>query len=284
MSEKNTKKTGLVLSCWIVAALILLIVFFVKSNDIVKNLRETNFFERVFGTTPEFAKKPEKESPADGAEKKPSEPLQIETAPVPETAMPVEPVPARQPPEKKPVPDRVEPVPAVAGKTDAAGTAGTGKNVQAPQAPVKAVPPAPAVTDVKLCFVQIDADGNVNRKQIVRSLPRTDVPLTASIQALLDGPQLADRKSGCMSLIPKGTKLLGVTVKDGVALLNFSEDFEYNTYGVEGYLGQLMQIVYTATSFSTVSSVQFLLEGQKKEYLGSEGVWIGSPLARSTFR
>jgi spore germination protein GerM len=87
-----------------------------------------------------------------------------------------------------------------------------------------------------------------------------------------------------MSLIPKGTKLLGVTVKDGVALLNFSEDFEYNTYGVEGYLGQLMQIVYTATSFSTVSSVQFLLEGQKKEYLGSEGVWIGSPLARSTFR
>nr|WP_257225304.1 GerMN domain-containing protein [Treponema parvum] len=52
---------------------------------------------------------------------------------------------------------------------------------------------------------------------------------------------------------------------------------------MEGYLGQLMQIVYTATSFSTVDSVQFLIEGQKKDYLGSEGVWIGSPLARSSF-
>ncbi|QTQ17448.1 GerMN domain-containing protein [Treponema parvum] len=68
-----------------------------------------------------------------------------------------------------------------------------------------------------------------------------------------------------------------------MAFLNFSEEFEYNPYGVEGYLGQLMQIVYTATSFSTVDSVQFLIEGQKKDYLGSEGVWIGSPLARSSF-
>ena len=43
---------------------------------------------------------------------------------------------------------------------------------------------------------------------------------------------------------------------------------------VEGYVNQLMQIVYTATSFSTVNSVQFLIEGEKREYLGSEGQWI----------
>jgi spore germination protein GerM len=45
-----------------------------------------------------------------------------------------------------------------------------------------------------------------------------------------------------------------------------------------------MQVVYTATAFSTVDSVQILIDGEKKEYLGSEGVWIGSPLARSSFR
>ena len=43
-----------------------------------------------------------------------------------------------------------------------------------------------------------------------------------------------------------------------------------------------MQIVYTATEYSTVNSVQILIDGQKKEYL-SEGVWIGSPLSRSSF-
>ena len=74
-------------------------------------------------------------------------------------------------------------------------------------------------------------------------------------------------------------------MRNGVASLNFSDAFEYSqSYGVEGYLAQLMQIVYTATSFPTVSSVQFLIEGQKKEYLGSEGVWIGGPLGRASFK
>ena len=86
-----------------------------------------------------------------------------------------------------------------------------------------------------------------------------------------------------MSLIPEGTKLLGAKVQNGIAYLDFSENFEFNSYGVEGYNGQLMQIVYTATNFSTVKSVQFLIEGKKKEYLGSEGQWIGSPLSRSAF-
>ena len=61
------------------------------------------------------------------------------------------------------------------------------------------------------------------------------------------------------------------------------EQFEFNTVGMDGYQAQLMQIVYTATEFGTVNSVQFLIEGQKKEYLGSEGIWIGSPLSRSSF-
>ena len=87
-----------------------------------------------------------------------------------------------------------------------------------------------------------------------------------------------------MSLIPEGTRLLGASVKNGTATLNFNEAFELNqTVGVEGYIAQLMQIVYTATEFSTVRSVQILIEGEKKDYLGSEGQWIGSPLARSSF-
>ena len=84
--------------------------------------------------------------------------------------------------------------------------------------------------------------------------------------------------------IPEGTKLLGARVANKTATLNFSESFSFNKYGVQGYLGQLMQIVYTATSFSTIDNVQFLIEGQKLEYLGGEGVWIGSPLSRISFK
>ena len=68
-----------------------------------------------------------------------------------------------------------------------------------------------------------------------------------------------------------------------VATINFSEDFLFNKYGVEGIYGQLMQVVYTATAFSNIDSVQFLIEGAKQEYLG-EGIYVGAPLPRSVFR
>ena len=44
-----------------------------------------------------------------------------------------------------------------------------------------------------------------------------------------------------------------------------------------------MQVVYTATAFSNIDSVQFLIEGAKQDYLG-EGVYVGAPLPRSIFR
>ena len=80
-----------------------------------------------------------------------------------------------------------------------------------------------------------------------------------------------------------GKRLIGASVKNGTATLNFSGEFEFNQYGIEGLRGQLQQIVYTATAFPTVESVQFLVDGEKKEYLGQEGVWIGTPLGRNSF-
>lgn len=141
----------------------------------------------------------------------------------------------------------------------------------------------PATVAAKICFVAIDSDGPVIRKEVSRQVAK-DSPLTESLNSLLAGPNATESKTGCRTLIPSGTKLYSAVVKNGTATLNFSEEFEFNTYGVEGFLSQLMQIVYTATNFSTVQNVQILIEGEKKEYLGSEGVWIGSPLSRASFR
>ncbi|GMO46836.1 MAG: GerMN domain-containing protein [Treponemataceae bacterium] len=137
---------------------------------------------------------------------------------------------------------------------------------------------------LKVWFVEIQSDGSVSRKETARDSPATDSPLTAAIRALLSGPSALERGKGCGTLIPDGTRLLSAAVRNGVATLNFSDEFQYNRYGVEGYMGQLMQVVYTATAFPTVDSVQFLIEGERGEYIGSEGVWIGSPLSRSSFR
>ncbi|MDR3124205.1 MAG: GerMN domain-containing protein, partial [Treponema sp.] len=66
------------------------------------------------------------------------------------------------------------------------------------------------------------------------------------------------------------------------AYLSFSEDFQFNTYGVEGYIGQLRQIIWTATEFPNISDVQILIEGRRIDYLG-ERIAIGSPLGRDAF-
>ena len=135
----------------------------------------------------------------------------------------------------------------------------------------------------KIYLVKIDSDGKLVRKPVMRQLVKTDSPLTDAINSLLQGPTTEEAKQGFRSFIPPYTKLLSIEVKNGVAEVNKSEDFQFNQYGIEAYQAQLEQIVFTACEFSTVSSVQFLINGKKKEYLGAEGIWIGSPLSVNSF-
>ena len=133
-----------------------------------------------------------------------------------------------------------------------------------------------------LYFIRIGSDGSVLRVRADRGLPVSDSPLRDVIQALITGPNAEERQSGLVSLIPAGTRLLSVTIRGDTAYINFSEDFQYNTYGAEGYNGQLRQIVFTATEFPNVRDVQILIESGRVDYLG-ENVWIGSPLSREMF-
>ena len=288
MAKKNTKKkqTGLALACWILGFLILLIVFLIKQEDIKTNLKTTNFFERLFGSTPEFIANHEikEEIPEN------DEPVLkiVEEKPAPKTeekkveeVKPVEPVYV---PEVKKEEKAPEVKPEVKNETkQPAKTESVQKKKSEAAKPAAPVVEKKQVTNQKLCFVYIGEDGVVSRKIITREVEKNDSPLVTNINLLIKGPNSSAAAKGYTSLIPSGTRLLSASVRDGIAYLNFSEDFEFNYVGVDGYLGQLMQIVYTATEFSTVKGVQFLIEGQKKEYLGSEGVWIGTPLARNSF-
>ena len=267
MADKGSKKkTGLTLACIILAVLIIFIVFLVKKDTILTNLKETRFFDRVFGSTPEFV---ENHTPSE------KETVKIPLAPESEeVVIKVEPQTPSKPASE---PEKTQAPQAQSEKKEET-PAETKKSAQ------ETKPVQNAYTELQLCFVEIDADGSINRKIVKRKVAKNDSPLSTAIKAVLAGPDTTKTEErDCISLIPNGTKLLGARVSDGVAYLDFSDAFEINTNGIEGYTAQLMQIVYTATTFSTVNSVQFLIEGQKKEYLGSEGQWIGSPLTRGSF-
>ena len=103
--------------------------------------------------------------------------------------------------------------------------------------------------------------------------------MTDTVRALITGPSNEEKNKGLITLVPQNTRILSATVRGDTAYLSFSEDFQYNTYGVEGYAGQLRQVVFTVTEFPNIKYVQILIEGRRVDYLG-EGIWIGSPLSR----
>ena len=100
------------------------------------------------------------------------------------------------------------------------------------------------------------------------------------MEELLKGPDTGEINRGLLTLIPEGAKILSLSIKDGIAYINFNELFRFNPLGVEGYMAQIQQIVYTATEYESVDSVQFTIDGAKQEYLGPEGVYIGRPISR----
>ncbi len=259
MSDKHTSSSfGLAL--WIAAALILFILFVVNQGKIIANLKSTGFFNRVFGKTPAF----------------------VENAP--------DPVPPET--EKNDVAPVTPAVPSggvsiVTSESEEEFenviVGGTSLSTAASAQDTEAAIPESGQMNLKLFFMSINSDGSVTRREVMRQMRRTQSPLVEAINALIVGPTAEEESDGCRTLVSTGTRLLSASVSDGVAQLNFSGEFEFNQYGIEGTRGQLQQIVYTATAFPTVESVQFLVDGERRDYLGGEGVWIGTPLSRNSF-
>ena len=281
MADKKKKRSGFTIACVVLVVLVCFIVFLVKKDTIVTNLKETNFFERVFGATPEFVENHEITEKEQETRTQQTVVTEDSTVKIKvETEKKPQPVQEELKPEKQETKNNSEQTAKTVTEKATPSSSSAEKENKKPEAVITEVP----IIELQLCFVEIDSEGSVVRKVVKRSIPKDDSPLSTAIKLLLKGPDssIASERN-CQSLIPAGTKLLSIKIQNGVAYLDFSEDFEINPFGVEGYNAQLMQIVYTATSFSTVKSVQFLIEGEKKEYLGSEGQWIGSPLSRNAF-
>lgn len=257
---------GIGLTLWVIAAIFLFILFLVNQGKIISNLKETGFFSRVFGKTPSFV---------ENAPKVPSSNDKNDVAPISQEGSA----------------SGINIISSVSSSFDGGSPAEDAKGqAHAAENDVDADIPGNNQTanlgktmDLKLYFMSINSNGSVVRTEVTRSMPKTSSPLYDSINALISGPSAEEEAKGCRTLVSTGTRLLGASVSTGVATLNFSSEFEFNQYGIEGTRGQLQQIVFTATAFPTVESVQFLVDGEKRDYLGSEGVWIGSPLGRNNF-
>ncbi len=234
---------------WVAVILLFIIIFFLNQKNIEEVISSTGFFELFNKNTAEKPVEVERITPE---KKKPQEKtteivIKTEKKPKKEEKKAVE-------PEEKIVKPKIK-------------------------------KPDYNFRDTKLYFVSVDSEGgNISMISINRRIKYTDSPLTATLEALLAGLTTSELNSGYISLIPDNTQISGIRISDGTAYISFNENFLFNSFGREGYIGQLKQVVYTATEYSTVKRVQFLIEGKKQKYLGSEGIFIGNPLSRNSFK
>jgi hypothetical protein len=103
---------------------------------------------------------------------------------------------------------------------------------------------------------------------------------SAAMDALLAGPTTDEKAAQVSSGIPAGSRLLGLSIADGIATVDLSSEFESGG-GSASVFFRLGQVVYTLTQFPTVQSVRFHVEGQPVSVFSSEGILLDRPVSRA---
>ncbi|AEF80653.1 GerMN domain-containing protein [Leadbettera azotonutricia] len=253
---------------WAAFLVVIFSLFLLNGDKIRKTLKDTQFIERLLSKpVADTSVQPLLPLPGDDFSAKTENPP-ADTAKPNGSGQPVsdeQPNPADPPPAAKPT------------EKPAAKPAGTAAPKPEPAKP--AAQPRTKTSDRTLYFTQIDSDGIILRVKTIRSLAVSDSPMVDALKALISGPDAEEKRRDMVSLIPQGVRILNATVRGNTAYISFSEELQYNTYGVEGYAAALKQLVWTVTEFPNVRDVQILIEGRRIDYLG-EGIWIGSPVSR----
>lgn len=130
-------------------------------------------------------------------------------------------------------------------------------------------------TEVILYFASAEGDKLVAEK---RKIPTVKGIAKETVQELIKGP--SDKK--LKETLPKGTKLVDIDVKDGLATVSFSKEMHEKHLGSSnGEQITVYSIVNTLTQFPTIKRVQILIDGKAVETLAGH-FGIADPIEKNT--
>ncbi|MBA2336920.1 MAG: GerMN domain-containing protein [Acidimicrobiia bacterium] len=154
--------------------------------------------------------------------------------------------------------------------------------------PITTNPPAQQAPLDLAVYLYIDEAGHDGRTgpflvPVHRQVPYTTATATAAIEALLAAPN-TDEASSVPSLstqIPAGTTLRNVTIVDGLATVDLSDEFGAD-HATAAAL-RFAQVVFTATRFPTVAAVLFEVEGYPTAVQTGDGDLVTRPVTRDDY-
>jgi germination protein M len=113
-----------------------------------------------------------------------------------------------------------------------------------------------------------------------RSIPATRSVGSAAVDALFGGTTGTESSAGLASVVPAGSKLLGLSIAGGIATANFNSTFASGG-GSFSTQARIAQVVFTLTQFPAIQKVLFQLNGVTVSTFGGEGLILNHPLSRS---
>ncbi|TVY11866.1 GerMN domain-containing protein [Paenibacillus cremeus] len=115
---------------------------------------------------------------------------------------------------------------------------------------------------------------------IAIQVEKTESAAKRSLEYMVDGgPSSGHLPAGFTSLLPKGTEVKGISIKDKLATVDFSKSF--TDYNLQDERKILEAVTWTLTGFSTVEKVQIRVEGKALKEMPVGGTPLDEPLSRA---
>lgn len=118
--------------------------------------------------------------------------------------------------------------------------------------------------DQTVLFFARTTPANLYLKPVLSKVKPTGDKHLRALEALLAGPP---KNSGLLSLFPKGTRILGININNGIATINLNSPATQLNLGSPGEAMAVASIVNTLTKFPDVFRVKILVEGKEVESL-----------------
>lgn len=136
-----------------------------------------------------------------------------------------------------------------------------------------------ATGTISITAYYTDAEGTLI--PVTRDIPKEEGIAKAAIKSMIDNEE--NRESlkvlGLYPVIPQGADILGIDIKDGVAVVDFNSNLlNYKTELEERNI--VAGIVYSLSEFKTITKVKILINGYEKKKLKFAGD-ISGTLERS---
>ncbi|MDK2991084.1 MAG: germination protein [Clostridiales bacterium] len=130
---------------------------------------------------------------------------------------------------------------------------------------------------VTVYFTKASAPNFACLVPVTRFTSASSANIADAIEELLKGPK---ENSSLTTSIPQGTKLLGVQVKEGVAYINLSKEFEAVQNAQADMDMALKQLMMTVKQFDGVQKVKIQIDGKD---VGSGENAVAEPIAVPAF-